>query len=339
MLENPTDWYVIGGLLIGAIFGAIVRQQRMCLVAAFSYPRLSGDYRYAIGFVAAALVGISGTQLLEIYDIVDISSAPYRNATLDWLGVLLGGLVFGIGATLAGGDAARIVVLAGQGSKSGWIALFFFAIFASVAQFGLLAELRVGSTHTTAIELVDSDAGIASMLSVSPWIVLAVVDVILLGLIIKWKKHLDIKILLAGIVLGSTVIAAWYTTGVLAMDEFDPKSPSAITVSGPMSRTGTMIVSGEYPALSFAMSFVIGLLAISFVLAVLTRKFSFSPVTGSVGQIAFGGSLMGIGGTFAYGCSVGQGFSGLSTLSLESVIAVLSMVAGINIATRWLEKR
>ena len=164
-------------------------------------------------------------------------------------------------------------------------------------------------------------------------------DVILLGLIIKWKKHLDIKILLAGIVLGSTVIAAWYTTGVLAMDEFDPKSPSAITVSGPMSRTGTMIVAGEYPALSFAMSFVIGLLAISFVLAVLTRKFSFSPVTGSAGQIAFGGSLMGIGGTFAYGCSVGQGFSGLSTLSLESVIAVLSIVAGINIATRWLEKR
>jgi uncharacterized membrane protein YedE/YeeE len=73
-------------------------------------------------------------------------------------------------------------------------------------------------------------------------------------------------------------------------------------------------------------------------LALLTGKFRFSPVKGSAGHIAFGGALMGIGGTFAYGCNIGQGFTGLSTLSVESVLAVISMIAGIHLATKFMEK-
>jgi len=51
--------------------------------------------------------------------------------------------MFGVGATLAGGDAARVVILAGSGSKAGLLTVFFFAIMAAVAQFGILEGTRL----------------------------------------------------------------------------------------------------------------------------------------------------------------------------------------------------
>ena len=41
-----------------------------------------------------------------------------------------------------------------------------------------------------------------------------------------------------------------------------------------------------------------------------------------------GAVLMGVGGVTAMGCTVGQGLSGLSTLGITSVFAVLGILAG-----------
>jgi uncharacterized membrane protein YedE/YeeE len=52
-----------------------------------------------------------------------------------------------------------------------------------------------------------------------------------------------------------------------------------------------------------------------------------------------GGTLMGFGGVLAMGCTLGQGLSGLSTLSLGSFIAVLGIVAGAVAALQWQLRR
>ena len=41
-----------------------------------------------------------------------------------------------------------------------------------------------------------------------------------------------------------------------------------------------------------------------------------------------GAALMGCGGALAYGCSVGQGLTGVSTLSIGSFVAVAGIFAG-----------
>jgi len=338
--DDPTTWLIVGGFALGGIFGLVARHFRICLVAAVSNVSLIKDYRYALAFMVSLGVAISGTQLLEIYDIVAIDTSGYRDSRLDWFGVLFGGLIFGIGATLAGGDAARVVVLAGNGSRAGLLAVLFFALMASMAQFGILEQPRIYSLINSSIDLTQNDAGLATLLSMPKWVVLIIIDVLLLGFIVsKWKQHADVKLLIAGAILGLTVVAAWYTTGVLAVDEFDEgKAPSAMTIAGPMSRIGNMIVSGQYPSFSFSVSFVLGILIISFLMSLLSRKFSFTPIEGSPLKVAIGASLMGMGGTFAYGCNIGQGYTGISTLSLESIMAVISMVIGIHITTRYLEK-
>jgi len=333
-------WLVGGGLAIGAVFSIVVQRFRFCLVAGTSNLLLIKDSRQAVAFAAALLVGITGTQLLELTDMVAIADAPYRNSTLDWFGAAVGGIIFGIGATLAGGCAARTLVKSMEGSIHSLIALLSFAIVAAVAQFGFLETPRVDLTHATAIELT-TDAGIASVLSLSPWLVLAVVVAGLSIFIIKSVKDqgLDKTMLVVGLVVGLLVVASWYITGVLAQDDFDPVNPSAITMSGPFARFGYILISGRIPALSFAISFVIGTAVFSFLSALVTGQFRITaPRKGMAKMALIGGALMGIGGIMAYGCNIGQGLSGISTLSVESLLAVIGMVLGVGIVTKWMEK-
>jgi hypothetical protein len=44
---------------------------------------------------------------------------------------------------------------------------------------------------------------------------------------------------------------------------------------------------------------------------------------------------MGVGGITALGCTIGQGLSGLSTLSLGSFVALAGILGGGVLALRW----
>jgi len=331
-------WLVGGGLAIGSIFGIMIQRYRFCLVAGTSNFLLIKDYRQALAFAAALLVAITGTQLLEILDIVAIADTGYRNSTLDWFGTTVGGFAFGVGATLAGGCAARTLVRTMEGSLHSLLALLSFAIVAAITQFGFLETLRLDLTHATAIELT-TDAGIASILSLPQWLVLAVTVAILILFILKgWKRSPDKTMLIVGSIVGLLVVCSWYITGVLAQDEFDPSRPSAMIISGPFARLGYIFISGRIPALSFAISFVIGAALVSLLLALVTRQFKVTaPQKGMTKMALLGGALMGFGAILAYGCNIGQGLSGISTLSMESLLAVIGMVMGVSVTTKWME--
>jgi hypothetical protein len=47
-----------------------------------------------------------------------------------------------------------------------------------------------------------------------------------------------------------------------------------------------------------------------------------------------GATLMGAGGAMAYGCSIGQGLSGVSTLSLASLVSVAGILLGSALGLR-----
>jgi uncharacterized membrane protein YedE/YeeE len=338
-MEEFNWWLIGGGLGVGAVFGFLIQRFRFCMVSGISNYMLVKDTRQILAFSVALLVAITGTQLLEIMEVVAIGDSAYRNSTLDWFGAGIGGLIFGIGATLAGGCVARTLSRSMEGSMHSLIALISFAIVAAIAQFGFLEETRLGLTHATSISLT-TDAGIASVLSLPQWLPMVVIAIGLLFFIYKlWQRNGDRTMLISGIIIGCLVIFSWYNTGVLAQDEFDPKNPSAMTMSGPLARFGYIIISGKIPALSFAISFVIGTAVISFLLAVITKQFKISaPQKGMTKYALLGGSFMGIGGIMAYGCNIGQGLSGISTLSLESILAVFGIMAGISITTKCMEK-
>ncbi len=332
---------IASGLSVGLFFGVLMRHYRVCLVAAVSNVILIRHHRYMVTIVAAALVAILGTQLLEILNIVPIATTSYRDAQFDWLGVIYGGLLFGIGAALAGGDAARTVVRAGEGNVIGIVALIVFMFSGYMAQYGWLEPARLWVTEQTAITLISGDAGLAPLLGISKWIpMLVICAVLLLYLVMVWKKHGDSKLLLAGMLLGAVIVPAWYLSGVVTFDEFAPDTkPASLTVVGALSRIGSMLLIKGTPAASIPIFFVVGLFLSSLLYSLLTRSWDTTPLRANrLWPVVIGAALMGIGGTVSYGCNIGQGISGLSTLSLESIIAVVCIFFGIWLGMIILDK-
>lgn len=334
------EWLVGGGVLVGAVFGILAQRFRFCMVSGISNWQLVGDYRQLMAFAAALLVAILGTQYLELSGTVAIETSSYRNSQLDWFGVIVGGLIFGVGGTLAGGCATRTVIKSGEGNLQSVVALMSFLVFAAITQFMFLEPVRLGLTDATAITLV-GDAGLASVLGLPDWLPVLAVAISISAFIYLYKdRGISKSMLIAGAVIGALVIVSWYITGVLAQDEFDPTKPSAVTMSGPLARVGYLMLSGKVPALSFAVSFVIASFVFALLSSLLTREFRITPVpNGALMTTIAGGALMGIGGIMAYGCNVGQGLTGISTLSIESMFAVISMFAGTYLTVRWMEKR
>lgn len=337
-MEELNLWLVGGGLAVGAIFGLLVQHHRLCLVAATGNLLLIKDNRQVLAFMAALIVAITGTQLLEFTETVAIADSSYRNSQLDWFGASLGGLIFGVGGVMAGGCATRTLVRSAEGSLHAIIALLFFMLLAASAQFGFLENIRLGLTSSTAVDL-NGDASIAVILGLPQWLPAVVIIALMVGYIVKnWNPDAK-SMVIGGLVIGAMVVCGWYITGVLAQDEFDPTKPSAITVSGPLARFGYILLTGKTPALSFAISFVIGLSVAVLLFSLVTGRFKLeAPKPGAYKFAILGGGLMGIGGIMAYGCNVGQGLTGISTLSFESMLAFAGMFSGTAISIKWMER-
>ena len=247
-------------------------------------------------------------------------------------------MIFGIGGVIAGGCATSILVKSAEGRLQAIIALFFFMIFSAAAQFSFLETMRLDITYATSINLT-GDASIAAILGLPQWLPAVVIVAAMAFYIFKnWNPEAN-KMVFAGMAIGALVVMGWYITGVLAQDEFDPTKPSGVTVSGPLARFGYILIAAKFPVLSFAISFVIGIVATVFVFSIATRRFKFeAPKAGTIKLAVIGGSLMGVGAIMAYGCNVGQGLTGVSTLSFESILAFSGMFIGTASAIKLMEK-
>jgi uncharacterized membrane protein YedE/YeeE len=88
--------------------------------------------------------------------------------------------------------------------------------------------------------------------------------------------------------------------------------------------------------LNFGIAIVLGVLTGSVATSLLTGRFQVEGYASAdhMMRSMSGAALMGMGGAMAYGCSVGQGLTGLSTLSLSSLIAVAGILAGAAVGMR-----
>lgn len=91
-----------------------------------------------------------------------------------------------------------------------------------------------------------------------------------------------------------------------------------------------MLWSDRSRVMTLGIAVAIGMVAGSFAYALATRSFRLESFRDAGDLIAHvgGAALMGFGGVLALGCTIGQGISGVSTLSLGSLLVFLCMVAG-----------
>src|SRR5215470_3357783 len=121
-------------LLFGVVFGVIFQRSRFCLVRAFREPFMTGDGEHTRAAALAVAISALGFSILKFTDLKDRGEWVFAGAGI---GGLAGGLLFGIGMTVAGGCGAGSIWRAGEGQVKLWAAVACFALAASVARFVL----------------------------------------------------------------------------------------------------------------------------------------------------------------------------------------------------------
>ena len=121
-------------LLFGAAFGVVFQRSRFCLVRAFREPFMTGEASHTRAAALALMVSTLGFAILKYTDAKDRGEWVFAAAGL---GALLGGTLFGVGMTLAGGCGAGSIWRAGEGQVKLWAALGFFAVGASLTRLAL----------------------------------------------------------------------------------------------------------------------------------------------------------------------------------------------------------
>jgi hypothetical protein len=124
-----------GFLLFGAAFGLTFQRSRFCLVRAFREPFLTGEGDHTRAAALAVLVSTVGFTVLKFTDLKDRQEWVFPGF---WAGAVLGGLLFGVGMTLAGGCGAGSIWRAGEGHVKLWCAVGLFAVGASAARLALV---------------------------------------------------------------------------------------------------------------------------------------------------------------------------------------------------------
>ena len=332
-IEDFSRWLLYGGLALGVVFGFTLQQSRFCVLSAVSNLVILRDWRHMHAWIVAIVIAVIGTTVLELSELVAIGESSFRTAPVTWAGSILGGLVFGLGAALAGGCASRTLIRVSEGNFGALIVLACFGVAAMATLFGVLGPFRGYMLSISQLDFFAGKNAAADFGSTGLVVIAGAVSIVSMMIVaLTGRSNRDWFLLSAGGVIGTLVVVAWWYTGYLVQDEFDPRAPFSLSMSGPLARTGLWLTTGTLSATWFGIALVFGMLGGGFLSAVSSSSYHWVvPEATHVPHLIGGGLMMGVGAVFAGGCNIGQGLAGFSTLSISSIFAVTGIVAGMRL--------
>ncbi|HEU5282248.1 MAG TPA: YeeE/YedE family protein [Burkholderiales bacterium] len=348
------------GFGLALVFGAVAHRVNFCTMGAVSDVVNIGDWGRMRMWLLAIAVAMLGANLLHLFGYVDLERSIYPVERFSWLSYALGGFLFGVGMTLAGGCGSRNLVRLGGGNLKSLVVLTFLAVSAYMTMKGLLAVPRAGVLDPVALHF-DGGQGVPNLLArlapmdgrTARWVATGLVVGALLLFVLKDREfRRSRELILGGAVIGLVIAAGWYVTGHLGYLSEDPETleeifagtntrrPESFSFVGPVGYSLELLLLWTDSSLrvTFGVAVVAGLPLGSAAYALATRNFRWETFASAADlrNNVLGGLLMGFGGVTALGCTIGQGLSGVSTLALGSFLALAAIVTGSALTMKWL---
>ena len=347
--------------ILGFILGYVVNKTNFCTMGAVSDLVNIGDSSRLKAWLLAITTAIVGVTSLEYLGIVDVSESriPYRNSVLFWPRYIIGGIMFGIGMTLASGCGNKILIRIGGGNLKSIFVLLIAGLMALLMTrtdfYGLifhswmspispdLAKLGIPdqSVQTIFSSLTNIDAGNILITIFIPLLIC----VFLLKYIFSSYTSLSSDNILSGVVVGLVVTLAWLISGgelgqawIENNDFLDTPYPSvgvqSFTFINPMGDVliyTSSVFDNFY--LTFGVTALISTIVGSFVYSLISNNLRIEWFANKHDFFRhfIGAVLIGIGGVLSLGCTIGQGVSGVSTLAIGSIITLLSIIFGASL--------
>jgi uncharacterized membrane protein YedE/YeeE len=344
-MEDLSNIHLVAilGFCIALVFGFVGNKTHFCTMGAISdVVNMGARGRLGSWFIAIG-IAVLGVQTLRILGFISLGESMYLSTQFLYLSYVLGGFIFGIGMTLAAGCGQRNLIRVGGGNLKSLVVVLVLGITAYMTLRGLLAIVRINYIYKANIELRDLGMqtqglpeGISALTGIPYGTTLQTVVAVLVGLgfIVYALKQEEFRNsfdnVLAGIVVGGCVVAAWFVTGYIGQDDFDPISPQGLTFIGPTGNTISYLMTFTGAHINFGIAVTFGMIAGSFIYAIISGTFrieTFSNKSEMVGHL-IGAVMMGFGGVLSFGCTIGQGVTGVSTLAIGSFITLLMIIFG-----------
>lgn len=321
---------VLGGLLIGMVFGVFAQRSRFCLRAStleVAHGRL-GD-RLAVWLLAfsTALIATQGIILLGLFD---TGSVRQLNNPGSLSGAIIGGLMFGCGMTLTRACASRMLILSANGNLRALLSGLVFAVAAQASLRGVLSPLRsaindwwiIDSAERDLLALAGAGHGGAILFGLG-WLAA--------GLVLARRNRVSGWACLGAGGVGLSVAAAWWFTHRMAASAFDPVTVHSLSFTAPSSDFLMLVLSPPGATRwTFDTGLIPGVALGSFVAGLLGRDLKLEGFNdgSTMRRYIAGGFMMGFGSVLAGGCAVGAGVSGASIFVLTAWLVLWSMWIG-----------
>lgn len=354
LIANQVAWLAFA---LGAIFGAVAQRSHFCTMGAVADIVTMGNWNRMRLWLLAIAVAVVGTNLMAYYEVIDLSKSIYTTPKFTWLSNLTGGALFGFGMVLASGCGSKTLIRIGGGNLKSLVVFIVLGLSAFMTLKGVLAIPRVyvlepiSMTLPTTQDLPSIAAAWLGHKHALQLLIAGGASALLLLFVFASPSFRTTDNFFAGIVIGGVIVAAWFVSGKLGYVAEDPNTLQEAFVAtnsgkmesfsfvAPLAYTLDLLMmwTDKSKAISFGIAATLGVIAGSAVYALVSRSFrweAFGGVEDTVNHL-IGAALMGFGGVVALGCTIGQGMSGLSTLSLGSMLTIAAIISGAIAALRY----
>ncbi|MCW8903594.1 YeeE/YedE family protein [Sedimenticola sp.] len=301
--------------IIALVMGAVVNKTNFCTMGAVSDAVNMGDMGRMRAWFLAIAVAMLGVTVLEFMGLLNPGDSfpPYRANQLVWAENILGGLLFGVGMTLASGCGNKTLIRIGGGNLKSIVVLLIIGVIAfyMVNPFPgsdqtLMSVLFYDWIRPLALTLTTpQDLGSVAMgqdAAGGRMVIGLVLGLLLLLFVFKsadFRSSFDN--ILGGLIVGLAVLAAWYVSANVAVDldgemhslsgyvkQWDfladsaagkpvdsrPLSTQSFTFINPMGQTLGYAAAGfKATLLTFGVMALFGIIAGSLVWSLISRSF------------------------------------------------------------------
>lgn len=335
---SASAWSVtLAGFAIGAVAGFVTQRSRLCSFGAIEDATVAGDTRRIRIFGLALGIAIVFTQSLIVAGYFQPANSNYVASAIPWIGLLFGGLIFGLGMALVGTCSFGSLVRLGAGDLRSLVVVLVFAATALAILRGVFAGIRLSFFESYPIRLASgtpsdlpSILGNALNADLRLPLSLAIGGLLIALAAFHPRLRKSPRLLVAGIALGLCIGLGWLATTSF-VDEFEgPSKPQSLTFVAPVGRAIFGALLSPSTLIEFGVASVFGVIAGSWLSAVLAKEFRWEAFDDQreMRRHLGGAALMGFGGILAGGCTIGQGLTAGSLLALSWPLAVAGMIVG-----------
>ncbi len=335
----------VAGLAAGIVLGFAARHQHFCTMNALERHWYAGDSSGLRTWALAAAVAMVFTQALDFAGLVDTGASFYLSTDLAWTGAIIGGLAFGVGMALVGTCGFGALVRLGGGSLRSLVVLVVLGLSALAAQRGLIAQGRRKIVDDLALDLSSAgDQSAGSILSAVFGMDLHVaVAVVVATLVLFWvfkdgAFRRNYGRIATGSTIGAIIAFGWVVTTAAQRTSFDPVQVEAGSFVVPVADTILQFVTFTGVLPDYGVGLVVGVVLGAGACALRRRDLRWEACdsAGELGRHLLGGFLMGTGGVFAMGCTIGQGVTAFSALAVSAPLAMISIAVGARLGLAYL---